>query len=121
MSKRIMAVDDSISIRQMVGFTLAREGYDVLEAVNGEDAEKKLDENDVHMMITDLNMPKMNGIDLIKKVRAKPKYRFIPIVMLTTESNEDSVLEGKAAGATGWIIKPFRPDQLVGVVKKLIR
>jgi two-component system, chemotaxis family, chemotaxis protein CheY len=121
MSKTIMAVDDSISIRQMVGFTLAREGYDVLEAVNGEDAEKKLDVNDVHMMITDLNMPKMNGIELIKKVREKPKYRFMPIVMLTTESHESSLLEGKAAGATGWIIKPFKPDQLVGVVKKLLR
>lgn len=121
MSKRIMTVDDSISIRQMVGFTLAREGYEILEAVNGEDAEKKLDANDVHMMITDLNMPKMNGIELIKKVRSKPKYRYIPIVMLTTESHEDSVLEGKAAGATGWIIKPFRPEQLVGVVKKLLK
>jgi two-component system, chemotaxis family, chemotaxis protein CheY len=121
MSKMIMAVDDSISIRQMVGFTLAKEGYEILEASNGEDAERKLDAYNVQMMITDLNMPKMNGIELIKKVRAKPKYRFMPIVMLTTESNETSVLEGKAAGATGWIIKPFRPDQLLGVVKKLLR
>jgi two-component system, chemotaxis family, chemotaxis protein CheY len=121
MSKVIMTVDDSVSIRQMVGFVLAREGYQILEAVNGEDAEKKLDSNIVNMMITDLNMPKMDGIELIKKVRAKPKYKFMPIVMLTTESEEQKVMEGKAAGATGWIIKPFRPDQLVGVVKKVLR
>lgn len=121
MSRMIMTVDDSLSIRQMVSFVLAREGYEILEAANGEDAEKKLDSHDVHMMITDLNMPKMNGIDLIKKVRSKPKYRFMPIVMLTTESEESKVLEGKAAGATGWIIKPFRPDQLIGVVKKVLK
>lgn len=121
MSKMIMTVDDSISIRQMVGFTLAKEGYEILEASNGEDAEQKLDANNVQMMITDLNMPKMNGIELIKKVRANPKCRFMPIVMLTTESEESSVQEGKAAGATGWIIKPFKPNQLVGVVKKLLR
>jgi two-component system, chemotaxis family, chemotaxis protein CheY len=121
MSKTIMTADDSMSIRQMVKFILNKEGYEILEASNGEDAECKLDANNVHMLITDLNMPKMDGIELIKKVRAKPKYKFMPIIMLTTESEHSKVLEGKAAGLTGWIIKPFRPDQLIGVVKKVLK
>ena len=121
MGRIILTVDDSVSIRQMVSFTLSKEGYQVLEASNGEDALKKLESNIVNMMITDLNMPKMDGIELTKAVRALPKYKFMPIIMLTTESQEGKVLQGKAAGATGWITKPFRPEQLVGVIKKVLR
>jgi two-component system chemotaxis response regulator CheY len=122
MPKVIMTVDDSISIRQMVSFTLKREGYEVVEAVDGIDAMKKLNsENPVHMMVTDLNMPNMDGIELIKNVRTKPNYKFMPIIMLTTESQEERKQAGKAAGATGWIVKPFKPDQLLGVIKKVLK
>ena len=121
MSKVIMTVDDSTSIRQMVGFTLKREGFEVVEAVDGKDAVSQLDSTTIDMMITDLNMPNMDGIELIKKVRTKPQYKFIPIVMLTTESQEDKKQAGKAAGATGWIVKPFKPDQLLTVIKKVLR
>jgi two-component system, chemotaxis family, chemotaxis protein CheY len=120
MSKRIMAVDDSASIRQMVGFTLRQAGYEVVEAVDGKDALSKLDGNPVHMVITDLNMPNLDGIGLIKWIRASSKYRFIPVVMLTTESQEARKQEGKTAGATGWVVKPFRPEQLVSVIKKVL-
>ena len=121
MSKVIMTVDDSTSIRQMVGFTLKRAGFEVLEAVDGRDAVSQLDNTSIDMMITDLNMPNMDGIELIKQVRNKPQYRFIPIVMLTTESQDDKKQAGKAAGATGWIVKPFKPDQLLAVIKKVLR
>ncbi len=121
MEKVIMAVDDSASIRQMVGFTLKEAGYAVVSAVDGKDALAKLTTNSVHMIITDLNMPNIDGIELIRQVRAKPGYRFIPIVMLTTESQASKKQAGKAAGATGWIVKPFKPDQLLKVVKKVLR
>ena len=121
MSKTIMAVDDSASVRQMVNFTLTKAGYEVVEAVDGLDAVKKLDSTSVQMMITDLNMPNMDGIELIGSVRAMPKYKFIPIIMLTTESKDSKKQEGKAAGATGWIVKPFKPDQLLAVIKKVLR
>lgn len=121
MAKVIMTVDDSTSIRQMVGFTLKRAGYDVMEAVDGKDALDKLDSANMDMMITDLNMPNMDGIELIKQVRSRPRFKFIPIVMLTTESQEDKKQAGKVAGATGWIVKPFKPDQLLGVIKKVLR
>lgn len=119
--KTIMTVDDSLSIRQMVGFTLSRAGYDVVEASDGMDAVKKLNEKPVNMIITDLNMPNMDGIELIKQVRSKPAYKFMPIIMLTTESQDEKKQAGKAAGATGWIIKPFKPDQLLAVVKKVLK
>ena len=121
MSKVIMTVDDSNSIRQMVGFTLKRAGFEVVEAVDGNDAISQLNTTTIDMMITDLNMPNMDGIELIKEVRTKPQYKFIPIVMLTTESQEDKKLAGKAAGATGWIVKPFKPDQLLSVIKKVLK
>jgi two-component system, chemotaxis family, chemotaxis protein CheY len=122
MSKVIMTVDDSVSVRQMVSFTLKKEGYEILEAVDGVDAVSKLNGNTpVHMMITDLNMPNMEGIELIKNVRMNPKYKFMPIIMLTTESQEARKQEGKAAGATGWIVKPFKPEQLLGVIKKVLK
>lgn len=120
MSKTIMTVDDSASVRQMVAFTLKKQGYSVIEASDGRDALSKL-RGEVHMIITDLNMPNMDGIDLIKNVRAKADYKFIPIVMLTTESQAGKKQEGKAAGATGWIVKPFTPDQLLAVVGKVLR
>ena len=120
MSKRIMTVDDSTSVRQMVGFTLKQAGYEVVEAIDGKDALSKLEGSGIHMVLTDLNMPNLDGIGLIKGLRAHQSFRFIPIVMLTTESQESRKLEGKQAGATGWIVKPFRPEQLVAVVRKVL-
>ncbi len=120
MSKVIMTADDSASVRQMVSFTLKDAGYDVVEAVDGRDALSKLNGNGVNMLITDLNMPNMDGIELIKQVRAQQQFKFMPIVMLTTESQDSKKQEGKAAGATGWIVKPFKPEQLVAVVKKVL-
>ena len=121
MAKVIMTADDSTSIRQMVSFTLKQAGYDVIEAVDGQDAAGQLAKTRVDMLITDLNMPNMDGLELIKTVRAMPQFKFIPIIMLTTESQVDMKQKGKAAGATGWIVKPFKPEQLVAVVKKVLR
>ena len=121
MAKLIMTADDSASVRQMVGFTLKQAGYDVVEAVDGKDALEKITGSGVNMLITDLNMPHMDGIELIRQVRAQPQFKFIPIIMLTTESQAGKKQEGKAAGATGWIVKPFKPEQLVAVVKKVLR
>jgi two-component system chemotaxis response regulator CheY len=104
----------------MVSFTLKNAGYQVVEAVDGKDALSKLN-GEVKMIITDLNMPNMDGITLIKNVRSQPDHKFIPIVMLTTESQAEKKQEGKSAGATGWIVKPFKPDQLLAVVKKVLR
>jgi two-component system chemotaxis response regulator CheY len=120
MSKRIMTVDDSASVRQMVSFTLKGAGYDVIEAVDGKDALSKLNGSPIHMIVTDLNMPNLDGIGLIKGVRANPSHKFIPIILLTTESQESKKIEGKQAGATGWIVKPFKPEQLIGVIKKVL-
>lgn len=120
MGKKIMTVDDSSSVRQMVSFTLKQQGYEVSEAVNGAEALKKLNQGNIDMLITDINMPEMNGITLIKMVRNNPSYKFIPIIILTTESHAGKKEEAKAAGATGWIVKPFRPDQLVAAVKKVM-
>lgn len=120
MSKTILTVDDSASIRQMVSFTLRQAGYQVIEASDGKDALSKLAGTTVHMALTDLNMPNMDGIELIRQLRANPAYKFIPIIMLTTESQIEKKQEGKAAGATGWIVKPFKPEQLLAVVKKVL-
>lgn len=120
MSKTIMTVDDSASIRQMVSFTLKQAGYQVIEAVDGKDALSKIDGVAVHMVLADLNMPNMDGIELVRQVRAKASSKFIPIVLLTTESQAEKKQEGKAAGATGWIVKPFKPEQLLAVVKKVL-
>ncbi len=121
MSKVIMTADDSTSIRQMVSFTLKQAGYEVLEAVDGQDAVDKLAGASIDMLITDLNMPNMDGFELIKQVRAMAQFKFIPIIMLTTESQADMKQKGKAAGATGWIVKPFKPEQLLAVIKKVLR
>lgn len=120
MSKTILTVDDSASIRQMVKFTLTKEGYSIVEASDGKDALAKIAGKKIDMVVTDLNMPNMDGITLIKELRAKPEFRFTPIIMLTTESQDSKKSEGKAAGATGWIVKPFQPEQLVSVTKKVL-
>ncbi len=120
MSKTILTVDDSASMRQTITFTLRGAGYDVIEAVDGKDALGKLGGAAVDLIVTDLNMPNLDGISLIKEVRKHPKHKFVPIVMLTTESTDGKKQEGKAAGATGWIVKPFKGDQLVAVAKKLL-
>ncbi|MEO0971642.1 MAG: response regulator [Pseudomonadota bacterium] len=119
MSKRILAVDDSESIRDMVSMTLEDAGYQVVTAVDGNDGLSKADPN-VDMVITDLNMPNLDGIGLIKGLRAKADFAGKPIVMLTTESQDGRKAEGKAAGATGWIVKPFKTQQLIAVVRKLV-
>ena len=119
MTKTIMVVDDSTSMRQMVNFTLAGAGYQVVEATDGVDALAKSSTQKVDLFITDLNMPKMDGIALTRQLRAAPQYRFTPIVLLTTESHLEKKMEGKSAGATGWIVKPFQVPQLLAVVKKV--
>lgn len=120
MAKVILTVDDSASVRQMVSFTLKNEGYEIMEAEDGVDALAKLETKSADMVLTDLNMPNMDGIELIKQLRANPDYKFIPIIFLTTESQSEKKQEGKKAGATGWIVKPFKPEQLVGVVRKVL-
>ena len=120
MSKRIMIVDDSVTVRQVLRLTLTDAGYDLLEACDGEDALKVMAGQSIDMMITDLNMPKMDGIELIKQVRQRQDYRFMPIVMLTTESADEKKQAGKSAGASGWIVKPFKPEQLLKVVKMVL-
>ncbi len=119
MSKTILTIDDSASIRQMVSLTLKTAGYEVLEAVDGKDGFGKATSNTVDAVITDLNMPNMNGIEFIKAYRADPSSKGIPIILLTTESDENLKREAKEAGASGWIVKPFKQDQLLAVIKKV--
>jgi two-component system chemotaxis response regulator CheY len=116
-----LVVDDSASMRQLISFALKDAGYDVLAAENGNEALGRLSGTKVDMVITDLNMPEMDGIELIKKLRGMQDYKFVPIIMLTTESQEDKKQEGRLAGASGWIVKPFSPEQLIGVVKKFLK
>jgi len=116
----IMTVDDAASMRQMVSFTLSEAGHTVLQAEDGVDALEQAKANSVEAFIVDINMPRMDGITLVKELRALPQYKFVPILMLTTESQETKRLEGKAAGATGWLVKPFNPDQLMTVIKKVL-
>jgi two-component system, chemotaxis family, chemotaxis protein CheY len=120
MSKTIMTVDDSASVRQMVSFTLKEAGYDVIEASDGIDALSKINVNELNLVVTDLNMPNMDGIELIRNIRENGKHKFVPIIMLTTESQAEKKSAGKNAGATGWIVKPFKPEQLIAVIKKVI-
>jgi two-component system chemotaxis response regulator CheY len=116
----ILAVDDSASMRQMVSFTLKSAGHTVEEAVDGIDALKKARLQKFDCVLTDVNMPQMDGIQLIKELRALSDYQFTPLLMLTTESGMDKKQLGKAAGATGWIIKPFNPEQLLKTIEKVI-
>ncbi len=121
MAKTFLVVDDSASMRQLVSFTIKDAGFDVVVAENGKDALSKVSGKKVDMVITDLNMPEMDGIELIKSLRKMPDYKFAPIVMLTTESQESKKAEGKQAGASGWIVKPFKPETLMEVVKKFVK
>ncbi len=120
MAKTVLSVDDSGSIRQMVSFTLKSAGYNVIEAVDGQDGLDKAKQKTVDLVLTDQNMPRMDGLTLIKSLRGMPAYRSVPILMLTTESGDAMKMQGKAAGATGWIVKPFDPQKLLEVVKKVI-
>ncbi|HEY9202224.1 MAG TPA: response regulator [Gammaproteobacteria bacterium] len=116
----ILAVDDSSSMRQMVAFTLKGAGHQVVEAADGQEALNKAKSQKFDLVITDVNMPVMDGITFIRQLRGEPSYKFTPMLMLTTESSMDKKAEGKAAGATGWIVKPFNPDQLLNTVKKVL-
>ena len=120
MAKTVLTVDDSASIRQMVAFTLKGAGYDVLEAGDGQEGLEKAKSKSVNLVLTDQNMPKMDGLTLIKSLRTLPAYAAVPILMLTTESGDAMKAQGKAAGATGWLVKPFDPAKLLEVVKKVI-
>ena len=119
MKKTVMVVDDSAVMRQAVAFTLTNAGFGVLEAVDGADALNKLSGTKVDLIISDLNMPRMDGIGFLKAVRAMPDYRFTPVIMLTTESHEAKMQEGRLAGAKAWMIKPFKPERIVEAVSML--
>lgn len=120
MKKRILAVDDSPSVRQMVKLTLSGAGYDIVEACDGADGLNKARASTLDMVVTDLNMPVLNGLGLIRELRKLPAYRGVPILFLTTESDPEMKQQAKTAGATGWITKPFQQDQLVAVVRKVL-
>jgi len=120
MAKTILAVDDSASIRQMVSFTLKSAGYEVVEAVDGQDGLDKAKSRSINLVLTDQNMPRMDGLTLIRNLRALPQYASTPILMLTTESSDAMKSQGRSAGATGWLVKPFDPQKLIEVVRKVI-
>jgi two-component system chemotaxis response regulator CheY len=117
----ILAVDDSASMRQMVSFTLKTAGYNVVEAVDGQDALEKSNSRDFDLVLTDQNMPRLDGIGLTKKLRENPRFKATPILILTTESSDQMKQAGKSAGATGWLVKPFDPTKLIEVIKKVVR
>ena len=119
MAKVALTVDDSKTIREMVSFTLKNEGFEVIEAEDGQHAISVLGNQEVSVIITDLNMPNMDGLELIRNLRANPTYKFTPILMLTTEGDANKKQQGKDAGATGWIVKPFNPEKLIQVVNKV--
>jgi len=120
MGKTVLAVDDSASIRQMVSFTLKSAGYEVVEAADGMEGLDKAKTRAFNLVLTDQNMPRMDGLTLIKSLRGMPNYRSVPILMLTTESSDAMKSQGRTAGATGWLVKPFDPNKLIEVVKKVI-
>lgn len=115
----ILAVDDSASIRQMVSFTLEGAGYEVIQAHDGEEALGKAKSSQPDLVLTDVNMPKMDGITLIRELRKLPAYRHVPMLMLTTESSAEKKAEGKSAGATGWLVKPFDPEKLLATIQRV--
>lgn len=116
----ILTVDDSNSLRRMVAFTLKQAGHEVVQAVDGSDGLQKARENAIDLALVDVNMPIMGGIEMVAELRALPQYRTTPILMLTTESSTEKKQEGRAAGATGWIVKPFSPEQLLEIVEKVL-
>lgn len=120
MAKTILVVDDSASLRQVVAIALKGAGYDVIEGCDGKDALSKLTGQKVHLIISDVNMPNMDGITMVKEIKQMPAYKFTPIIMLTTESQESKKAEGQAAGAKAWVVKPFKPEQMLQAVSKLI-
>ena len=120
MAKTIMIVDDSASLRQVVGIALKGAGYDVIEACDGKDALSKLNGSKLHLIISDVNMPNMDGITFVKAAKQLPAYKFTPVIMLTTEAGEDKKAAGRAAGAKAWIIKPFQPSVMLDAVSKLV-
>ena len=120
MAKKILLVDDSASIRQVAGIALRRAGYETVEAANGKEALGLLDGNKLNLIISDVNMPVMNGVEFLKAVKQHPTSKFTPVVMLTTEAGDDLKAQGKAAGAKAWIVKPFQPQTLLDAVSKLI-
>lgn len=120
MAKTIMIVDDSASLRQVVSIALKSSGYDVIEGCDGKDALSKLTGQKVHLIISDVNMPNMDGISFVKEVKKLPDYKFTPVIMLTTEAGEDKKAAGQAAGAKAWVVKPFKPEQMISAVSKLI-
>jgi two-component system chemotaxis response regulator CheY len=120
MAKTILVVDDSASLRQVVGIALKGAGYDVIEACDGKDGLSKLTEQKIHLIISDVNMPNMDGISFVKEAKQKAEYKFTPVIMLTTEAGEDKKQAGQAAGAKAWVVKPFQPAQMLTAVSKLI-
>lgn len=120
MSKTILIVDDSSSVRSVVGIALKGAGYEVIEACDGKDALSKMTGQKIHLIVSDVNMPIMDGITFVKELKKLPAYKFTPVCMLTTEAGELKMQEGKAAGAKAWIIKPFQPPKLLDVVSKLV-
>ena len=120
MGKKILVVDDSAAIRQSVTFVLQQEGFETIEASDGAEGLEKIKSTAVDMVVSDVNMPNMDGITMVSKIREMAEFKFIPIIILTTESQNSKMDEGKAAGATGWIVKPFTSEKLLAVVKKLL-
>lgn len=120
MAKTIMVVDDSVSLRQVVAIALKGAGYEVIEASDGKDALGKMTGQKINLIISDVNMPNMDGITLVKEVKKHPSYKFTPIIMLTTESQDTKKQEGQAAGAKAWVVKPFKPEQMLDAVSKLV-
>lgn len=117
----ILAVDDSASMRKMVAFTLTGAGYHVIEAVDGQDAYEKAQNHTIDLVLTDQNMPRLDGLGLTRKLRGNPKFKTTPILILTTESGDEMKQAGRSAGATGWLVKPFDPGRLIEVIQKVIR
>lgn len=120
MAKTVLIVDDSISVRQVVGMALRGAGYELVEASDGHDALRKLDGRKIHLVISDVNMPQMDGLTLLRHIKALPAYKFTPVIILTTETDAAKKQAGQQGGAKAWVVKPFRPDQLLAAVAKLI-
>ncbi|NOZ69579.1 MAG: response regulator [Deferribacteres bacterium] len=120
MARTIMIIDDSASIRMVVSIALKKAGYEVIEAVDGKDALEKIKGQKINLIICDVNMPNMDGISFLKTIKQDPNYKFTPVIMLTTESQEAKKQEGRAAGAKAWVVKPFKPEQMLAAVEKLV-
>ncbi len=120
MAKTILIVDDSASIRQVVGIALRGAGYQVIEASDGKKALGKMTGDKIHLIISDVNMPNMDGITFLKEVKRHPRYKFTPVIMLTTEAGREKMAEGRTSGAKAWVVKPFQPPQMLNAVSKLV-